>query len=136
MGEVGEFIECWDQDDISWHPVAMVPELTQFKDGTALLSGGVYVLLKGIVIVYVGQAVCFAARIGQHRNEGKIRFDGIKIFPCAHKGRRLAIERTLIRKYNPKWNTKGKVEDRPANVVPLSELMKLPVTTVVPFRRF
>jgi hypothetical protein len=136
MGEVSEFLDCWDEGDISWSPEAAMPELGQFKDAFAMLSGGVYVLLKGIIIVYVGQAVCFAVRIGQHRTEKKIKFDGAKIFPCAHKGRRLAIERMLIKKYNPKWNKKHKVEPRPVNLVPLSQLMKLAKPVEPPMRRF
>jgi excinuclease UvrABC nuclease subunit len=140
MGEFTELLENWDDVGLE-HPYADLepPELSKFKDVTLLLNSGVYVLLRGIVIVYVGQAECFATRINHHRGAKKIKFDGIKIFPCKHKGRRLAIERELIRKYNPKWN----VKDRSAPSQSLAKLMekrwgklRLVVNNEGPMRRF
>jgi predicted GIY-YIG superfamily endonuclease len=111
MSELSELLEAWD-DGMVAGPIVLsdheVPELGKFKDVTSVLVSGVYILLCGIIIVYVGQARCLSVRIGQHREEKKIKFDGVKIYPCEHKGRRLAMERLLIRKYQPKWNVKHK----------------------------
>jgi hypothetical protein len=138
MGELSELLEAWD-DGMVAGPIALsdheVPELGKFKDVTPVLVSGVYILLCGIVIVYVGQARCLSVRIGQHREEKKIKFDGVKIYPCEHKGRRLAMERLLIRKYQPKCNVKHKSTAKPNNLPPLSELMKSAKLNET-FRRF
>jgi predicted GIY-YIG superfamily endonuclease len=136
MGEVGSFLENWNEVvPETVYSEFEPPELSRFVDVALAMKGGVYVLLKGVVIVYVGQAECLMARINGHRNGNKIRFDGVKIFPCNHKGRRVAMERELIKKYNPKGNVKHTTPVRPINLIPLRELMKLPSTNVIPFNR-
>jgi hypothetical protein len=107
MGEVSEFLETWEGEGeaLSLGPfVVAAPGLEQFKDMSLMLGSGVYVLLSGAVIVYVGQAIYFATRIASHRSDGRIKFDGVKLFPCKHKGRRAAMEKALITRYRPKYN--------------------------------
>jgi|SRR5882672_3243336 len=133
MSELTELMEDWDEVELpSRFDDTAMPALGKFKDVTSILVGGVYVLLLGIVVVYIGQARCLAVRIGQHREQRKIKFDSVKIFPCEHKGRRLAMERMLIKWYTPKANVVHNeyqkrreriVIDRPANVLSISEIM-------------
>jgi hypothetical protein len=148
LGELTELLETWDEVELPG--VEEAPALTGFKDVTSILVAGVYVLLFGIIIVYVGQARCLAVRIGQHREQGKIKFDSAKIFPCEHRGRRNSVEKSLIKKFNPKYNVrhneygKPKKRDiaRPDDLIPLSQLMArrrglvLVVNNEAPMRRF
>jgi hypothetical protein len=151
LGELTELLDTWDEIELPYgNLVREVSALTGFKDVTSILVAGVYMLLSGIIIVYVGQARCLAVRIGQHREQGKIKFDSAKIFPCEHKGRRNSIEKSLIRRFNPKYNVrhndygKPKRRDitRPDDLVPLSQLMArrralvLVVNNEGPMRRF
>ena len=135
MGEFTSLLEEWDETGWEGLPESPLVELSKFKDATFVIVAGVYVLLRGVVVVYIGHAQCLARRIGQHREEKKIKFDSVKVFPCAHKGRMLAMERRLIREHRPKWNEKSKPVPRPNNVIPLRQLLNKAKVTLTPMRR-
>ena len=103
-----------------------------FVDISKLLHCGVYCLLQKGVVVYVGKSKNPLGRISSHvynRNcempDGKrigggrragstgpthngrgIKFDGIRFYPCM-LGQIDVIEGALIKKYLPRYNTKG-----------------------------
>ncbi|MDF1551944.1 MAG: hypothetical protein P1P84_02725 [Deferrisomatales bacterium] len=64
-------------------------------------QSGVYFLIENDTIVYVGQSVNVAARIGQHAREKK--FDRVSMLPCPHS-RLDIVEGFYINFFNPKLN--------------------------------
>jgi len=106
----------------------VVPDYS-FIDVSKLLHCGVYCLLQKGVVVYVGKSKQPLTRLDGHmRNRGHempnghrygsggsggptyngrgIKFDGIRFYPCM-LGQLDVIEMQLIKKYLPKYNTKG-----------------------------
>lgn len=94
-----------------------------FIDVTDILESGVYMLLLKGLVVYVGQSKCMANRIYTHlsaRHKRKqsgwqklkpIPFDGVYICPCGVEELD-SIEREMIAKYNPRYNTKHRTTPR------------------------
>lgn len=66
---------------------------------------GVYLLMDGGVVVYVGESCNVPARIQQHVQEGVKQFDSFRIFYCSDRKRK---EAELIRILAPKYNITGK----------------------------
>ena len=64
---------------------------------------GVYFLLDGVEIVYVGQGIDCYRRVCQHYAEGKKKFDAYYIIPCAVEGLD-DMEAMYIAKFGPKLN--------------------------------
>ncbi len=66
---------------------------------------GIYFLCDGDEVVYVGQSVCVAARLGQHISEGVKKFEHDRIFflPCPVASLDI-IENHYIETMNPKYN--------------------------------
>jgi hypothetical protein len=63
---------------------------------------GVYILMHGEEVVYVGQSINPSTRLGQHTKD-KI-FDKAYLIPTEN---RLAVEAEYIQKYRPKYNVMG-----------------------------
>jgi hypothetical protein len=68
------------------------------------LGSGVYFLLRRGEVVYVGQAVCVARRIGAHIGEKD--FDAAIYIPC-DRGDLDRIEQQFITEMNPLFNRRG-----------------------------
>ena len=68
-----------------------------------LRSSGVYKLLLGNEIVYVGQSVDIGKRIRTHAHEKIIDFDLFSVVECGEE-EMILIETALIQKYNPIYN--------------------------------
>ncbi len=97
-----------------WEIVAM---LEGFIDVSVMLRPGVYALLRGGVVVYVGQSKKLLGRIYAHRtNHGRsgmpkwmpaslkgIAFDEVHVLPCAIEELD-RLERALIDLYKPRHN--------------------------------
>ncbi len=81
--------------------------------------GGVYILVDGEDIAYVGSAVDVYARIGQHRH--RFNFDRAFIFPTPKRGRR-AIEGALIRALAPRYTFAAPTADEHRDASILSRL--------------
>jgi hypothetical protein len=64
---------------------------------------GVYFLLNGTEIVYVGQAYDVMSRIGLHRDEKKKEFNGYYIIECQKEHLNL-VEAHFILKFKPLYN--------------------------------
>lgn len=67
---------------------------------------GVYVLLDGEEVVYVGQSGTMATRIENHIQGGLKIFDRFAIIPCSPADLTVT-EAAYIRKYQPRYNRKG-----------------------------
>jgi excinuclease UvrABC nuclease subunit len=65
---------------------------------------GVYFLLRGEKIVYVGESNNCDYRIATHIHEGVKKFDGFYIFPIRGIYDRKRNEKFLIKKLNPEYN--------------------------------
>lgn len=111
-------------------------EVTGFIDVTSLLRGGVYMLMRRRVVVYIGQSRCLLTRIHTHRANSNrklpswlphsargIAYDEVHILPV-HPDRIDEVERELIRHYAPKYNI---VHNSPARgSVPLHDVFPNP----------
>jgi excinuclease UvrABC nuclease subunit len=91
-----------------------------FLDVSPLLRCGVYILTLRGKVVYVGKAKQMLARIYQHRElwvqarrgtkmpsflaQKGVQFDAVYVKPC-HPDRVDSLERELIARYRPKYNT-------------------------------
>jgi hypothetical protein len=94
--------------------------LDGFVDVSQMLKCGVYALGYQGKIIYVGQSKCMLVRVYSHRNarskKGRlpswypvkgIVYDEIHIMPV-HPDRVDAVEREMINRYKPKYNTQIK----------------------------
>lgn len=80
---------------------------------------GVYFLLSGDSIVYVGQTVDFDARLARHRIASRKVFDRYAIIECAQRDLNV-IEQHYIRKFQPLYNrTRGRLSPDPVRQRPL-----------------
>lgn len=68
------------------------------------LIAGVYFLLKGETIVYVGQSMNCEARVHTHVVSGKKDFDTYSIIPIIDECERNDTEIVNILKYTPRYN--------------------------------
>lgn len=64
---------------------------------------GVYFLVRGDEVVYVGRSVDVYARIAQHRSSRKL-FDSHAIIPIDSRANRKKAERLFIRDWDPEYN--------------------------------
>jgi len=64
-------------------------------------GGGVYLLKKENIIIYVGFSNCVLNRVAQHAEKD---FDSILIIKCSSKARGLKLEKELIAQYRPALN--------------------------------
>lgn len=69
----------------------------------ATLTSGVYLLMRGNRIVYIGSSVSVAGRLGSHGREGRKDFNRAVFLPC-REDERLDIEGALIRFFMPEYN--------------------------------
>lgn len=69
----------------------------------AFATRGIYFLLMGSEVVYVGQGRCVEVRIGAHIAQGKKEFDRFAVLPLP-EGDLNAVEVGYILKYLPKYN--------------------------------
>lgn len=79
-------------------------EILESAVPTPRLVSGVYFLLSGGVVVYVGQSRSCHFRIGTHVREGEKQFDAFSIFPLEHD-QLDAFELANILHYKPAFNT-------------------------------
>lgn len=95
-------------------------KLDGFVDMSQMLRSGVYALGYRGSVVYVGQSKCMLVRVYSHRNarskKGRlpsfypikgIVYDEIHIMPV-HVDRLDEVEREMINRYKPKYNTQIK----------------------------
>lgn len=92
-----------------WPFALYVPNPEQFRRESELGLGqlpdpGVYLLLQGEEIVYVGQSGDIAGRIRAHRREGKKQFDGVRWASVWRGSDRLRAEAILILVLTPRYN--------------------------------
>jgi len=82
-------------------------------DGCPFPSG-VYAIVQGDDVYYIGQSVNFKARIKAHRSSKKWMSDSMEIlvFPLAHRDARLTLETQLILKYRPLHNRLCRIQFR------------------------
>lgn len=71
---------------------------------TDLIIPGVYMLMLGESIVYVGQSVSVIERILTHKNDSNKSFDGYKFIKIDTEEERLSTEKILIKRYKPLYN--------------------------------
>lgn len=64
---------------------------------------GVYLLLRGREIRYVGRSVHIFRRLTDHARKA-MEWDSFKIWPCSDWVKAAALEQRLIRKYQPALN--------------------------------
>lgn len=64
---------------------------------------GIYFLIDGQEIVYVGQSMNLPLRIDQHRRESRKTFDRFTVYPCPEKLLD-KLERHYIHVFRPKYN--------------------------------
>lgn len=118
MSEVEELMDEFEVDEGVFVPPPreLVNELV---DVPSLMGPGIYALLRGDVVIYIGKAKVLIQRLYAHWNtadrvrRGKLVsdknnvktlvFTGIKVFPC-HASDLDKIERQLIARYRPKYN--------------------------------
>ena len=98
--------------------------LEGFVDVSAILSAGVYALVRDGVVVYVGQSKRMLTRVSAHKsNWGKksvpawlppscrgILFDEVHVLPCRIEDLDV-IEARMINLYKPRYNIKIKTPD-------------------------
>ena len=74
---------------------------------------GVYCLVRGDVVVYVGQSKDVLRRLYEHRRQSKFeqlgrkQFDRIAVFPCKDALETDRLESRLIAKLQPEYNLQG-----------------------------
>ena len=92
-------------------------------DISAVLRQGVYMLLRGEKVVYVGKSKCMLLRVAAHRSLARRRvpdwlpirgivFDNVHVIPC-HPDRIDALERGLIDFYQPHHNVQHRTFPTP-----------------------
>jgi hypothetical protein len=85
------------------------PSLDEIEQGrfnlSAIICAGVYLLIDAEArVLYIGETICFAVRIAQHKNEGKILFSRVEAIISSNASERVALEARLIEKYKPRYN--------------------------------
>lgn len=82
-----------------------LPEIGSPVDvpSTAYARSGIYFLLLGGEVVYVGQAIDMRKRIGNHLVEAVKHFDSVCCVPCGEQNL-LKLERFFIEKFVPRYN--------------------------------
>lgn len=65
---------------------------------------GVYMLLWDGAVQYIGESCNIYGRVDLHRNEGRIRFNEVRVVRLRGAAARCALERQLIRHHNPPIN--------------------------------
>lgn len=117
--------------------------LEGFVNVSAILSAGVYALIRGGVVVYIGQSKRMLSRVAAHKsNWGKKRlpawmpasirgvlFDEVWVLPCRVEDLD-TVEAKLINLYKPRYNIKIKTPEP----VKLAHLFATP-PTAQPFER-
>lgn len=111
-------------------------ELQGFVDISASLRAGIYALVSGGKVVYVGKAKAMLVRVCTHRSNARrkvpawlpdtakgIIFDEVHIRPC-HPDEIDDLEHALINFYKPRYNVQLKHFGNPR--------MKAPLTIVSP----
>jgi len=63
---------------------------------------GIYFLLNGYKVVYVGETSCLMSRLGQHKLDKE--FDGFRFLREPNPSERLRLEKAYIQKYSPIYN--------------------------------
>lgn len=63
---------------------------------------GIYFLINGDRVVYVGETSCLISRLGQHREDKE--FDGFRFLKEPDLNTRLRLEKAYIQKYSPLYN--------------------------------
>ena len=92
------------------------------KNEIKIIKSGVYVLILGGIVVYVGESKNVYSRIGAHVKDSNKRFDSVRILPC-QEHRRKYWEAVLIDRYQPLFNKTGK--DKETNRRHIFELGKI-----------
>jgi hypothetical protein len=95
--------------DLEWSRAGIIPAPCDFRTEECLCEGplpdaGVYLLLDGSEVVYVGQSGDIAGRVRTHRREGKKCFERAVWFPVFGGSERLRVEGILILLLTPKHN--------------------------------
>lgn len=67
-------------------------------------KAGVYCLMAGDRVVYVGQSKHVRNRLAQHRQEGAKAFDGVRVYLLEDVSSRLILEAILILLFLPRHN--------------------------------
>lgn len=79
------------------------------------LNPGVYFLMKGEDVVYVGQSLIAINRVGIHAREGAIDFDSFSILECEERHLNM-VESLYIHMLRPRYNGRDPhEEDSPMN---------------------
>ncbi len=103
-------------------------DLEGFSDATDILRAGVYALVKANTVIYIGKSKRMLSRIDQHRRVYTERrrgaswladqlglpgilFDEVHICPC-RLDQLDELERKMITKYQPRYNTKLRTPGR------------------------
>lgn len=84
-------------------------EIIQNKNNLSdiFLSSGIYFLIQGNEIVYVGQTkIHFATRISKHINTNNIKFNSFYIIPFSPNENLNIIETKYIVEFSPRHNSK------------------------------
>lgn len=76
---------------------------------------GIYFLISGAAVVYVGQSTRTRSRVLEHAREGFIKFDRYLILPCKKEDLR-TLEYRYIEKLSPRCNVPRVRERDPAKV--------------------
>ena len=101
----------------------------QFEQANDLLikRSGVYRLLLGAVVVYIGKSSHVPSRVMSHHTQRKIIFDSVEVHWCAAKDMDW-IEEYCIRLYRPNCNQdymdKPPVCSKPIDLVRLGLVLK------------
>jgi hypothetical protein len=80
------------------------------KGASTYHVSGVYMLLQGSTVRYIGRSSHIYRRLNDHSRKG-VEWNKFKIFPCRDAVRMAELERELIAKYQPDLNIAMK--DRP-----------------------
>ena len=71
-----------------------------------LRIAGVYFLLDGEVVVYIGQSTDIHTRIKSHELEGEKKYDSVYFIECPKRNLK-TLEMNMIIRYDPKYNIQG-----------------------------
>ncbi len=79
----------------------------------------VYFLIRGGVIVYVGQTTHLIQRLISHENEGAKKYDAVRYWHLPTENLNV-IERELVWRLNPEYNGKFVRGKKPKNAVSIN----------------
>lgn len=74
----------------------------QWTERDCVPACGVYMLMLGTTVQYIGQSIDIHGRVGTHRRTGRIVFDSVRVMLLS-EGRE-DLERELIQKHQPPFN--------------------------------